>query len=181
MSSEVYLAVGYAAFLMASAGAIDLIAQHAHARSNRYRTAGFDYDPGLDVWTCPEGEYLHRVGLDHQRRVAHYRARAEVCNACRAKDECTDADTGREVARALDPWPHSEAGRFHRGIALAMMALAALILTLETVRNHEPNELALLAPALAFVIVVIARAGAVFRSTPSGFPDSSADPGAALR
>jgi hypothetical protein len=181
VAAEVYLALGYAAFLVAAAGLLDLMARHSHARSERYRTAGFDYDPGLDAWTCPEGEYLHRIGLDHERRVAHYRAKADVCNACPAKGECTDSDTGRTIARALDPWPHSEAGRFHRGIALAMMGLAALILALEAVRNHQPGELALLAPALAAVVAIIARASAVFRTTPTGFPDSSPDPGAVLR
>jgi hypothetical protein len=97
------------------------------------------------------------------------------------KSDCTDSDTGREIARALDPWPHSEAGRFHRGIALAMMALAALILALAAVRNHRADELALLAPGLAVVVVIMARASAVFRRAPSGFPDSAADPGPVVR
>jgi hypothetical protein len=61
------------------------------------------------------------------------------------------------------------------------MGLAALILALEAVRNHQPGELALLAPALAAVVAIIARASAVFRTTPTGFPDSSPDPGAVLR
>jgi len=181
VATEVYLALGYAAFLMAAAGLLDLMARHSHARSERYRTAGFDYDHGLDAWTCPEGQYLHRVGIDHQRRLAHYRARADVCNACPAKAECTDSDSGREIARALDPWPHSEAGRFHRGIALAMVGLAALILVLAAVRHHEPDELGLLVPATAAVAVIIGRASAAFRGTTSGFPDPAADPRSLVR
>ena len=45
-----------------------------------------------------------------------------------------------------------------------MMALATLILALAGVRNHGPNELALLAPAVAVVAVIIGRASAVFRA-----------------
>lgn len=175
MAAEVYLALGYGAFLMAAAGALDLMARHSHQRSDRYRTAGFEYDPGLDAWTCSESQHLHRVGLDHERRLAHYRAKANVCNSCPAKGDCTDSETGREIARALDPWPHSEAGRFHRGIALAMMALAAVILALALVRHHEPDALVLLGPTLGVVVAIIARASAVFRTTPSGFPGSVTD------
>ena len=54
-----------------------------------------------------------------------YRAKAHVCNACPRKDACTDSDHGREIVRPLDPWPHSEAGRFHRGISLLLVVLGA--------------------------------------------------------
>jgi hypothetical protein len=175
MSAEVYLAVGYALFLVITAGALDRMARHSHSRSDRYRTAGFEYDNRLDAWTCPQGEHLQRVGVDHELRLARYQARARVCNACPAKGGCTDSDTGRELARALDPWPHSEAGRFHRGIAVAMIGLAALILTIATVRNHEPSELALLVPALGIVTAILARAMGVFRAMPSGFPAGASE------
>ena len=35
---------------------------------------------------------------------------------------------GREIVRAVDPWPHSEAGRFHRGLSLLLVVLAGLVL-----------------------------------------------------
>lgn len=168
--TEVYLALGYAAFLMLAAGTLDLIARHSHARTARYRTAGFEYDHRLDVWTCPEGELLRHTAVDHDRRLARYRARAEVCNQCPAKAECTDSDSGREIARPLDPWPQSEAGRFHRGIAIAIMGLAAVILAIAAVRNHEQSQLALLAPALGVVLAILARASAAFRAAPAVFP-----------
>jgi hypothetical protein len=168
--TEVYLALGYAAFLMLAAGALDLTARHSHARTDRYRTAGFAYDHRLDIWTCPEGELLRHTGIDHDRRLARYRARADVCNQCPAKTECTDSDTGREIARPLDPWPHSEAGRFHRGIAVAIMCLAAVILAIAAVRNHEPSQLGLLAPGLGVVLLILARTSAAFRAGPAVFP-----------
>ncbi len=73
-----------------------------------------------------------------------YRARAHVCNSCPSKPSCTDSDRGREIVRPLDPWPHSEAGRFHRVIALLLVALSALILLVELARHHARSETALL-------------------------------------
>ncbi len=43
-----------------------------------------------------------------------------MCNTCPVKDACTVSHHGREVTRQLDPWPHSDSGRFHRGSALAV-------------------------------------------------------------
>ena len=52
--------------------------------------------------------------------------RRTSATAARARRRCTDSDRGREIVRPLDPWPHSEAGRFHRGLALMLVALALL-------------------------------------------------------
>ena len=112
VGAEVVLAGAYALFLVAVAGGLDLMARMSHERSHRYRTATFQYHPHLDAWECPEGEQLPRVETDHQRRIARYRARAHVCNGCRVKDECTDSFEGREIALPIDPWPHSDDGRF---------------------------------------------------------------------
>ncbi len=140
MSAEAILATGYAVFLMLAATGLDLLARHSHRRSARYRTAGFTFRPDLDLWECPEGQELHRVDTDHGRRLAHYRARPAVCNACPAKAECTDSDHGRQITRALDPWPHSEAGRFHRGVCVVLVVLAAVIAGLALIRSDGPAE-----------------------------------------
>ena len=118
IATESLLAAGYGLFLAVAALGLDALARHSHRRSELYRTGGFAYLEHLDAWDCPEGERLHRIDTDLHLRIARYRARAQVCNACHRKDECTDSDSGREVSRALDPWPHSEAGRFHRGMRL---------------------------------------------------------------
>ena len=55
------------------------------------------------------------------------------------------------MVRALDPWPHSGAGRFHRGISLVIMVIAALILVVEAVRNHDPLELVVLEPCFEWL------------------------------
>lgn len=100
-----------------------------------------------------------------------YRAKPSICNACPTKHRCTTSQDGREITRPLDPWPHSEAGRFHRGIALVLVALAGFVLVVEAIRHHEPAGLALLG-------VVAASAGALgwwltghLRRTPTNFPE----------
>lgn len=173
---EVLLAVGYAIFLLGAALGLDLLARHSHARSERYRTAGFTYHPSHDAWICPEDQLLVRSEVDHERRLVRYRGRPQICNYCPAKAECTDSDEGREVVRAMDPWPHSEAGRFHRGISLAVAVIAGLILAAEAVRNHASLELVILGVMLAVVALVAWHLHAAFRATPANFPAPRAVP-----
>jgi hypothetical protein len=151
VSVELLLAVGYAVFLTGGAFALEWLSAHTHRRAVRYRTAGFTYHPDHDHWICPEGEHLWPHELDRELRLVRYRARPQVCNACPSKSRCTDSDEGREIVKPLDPWPHSEAGRFHRAIALLLVAVSALVLVVELVRHHDPFELAVLAGALAVV------------------------------
>jgi hypothetical protein len=167
---EVFLAVGYATFLLGVAIGLDLLARHSYVRSERYRTAGFTYHPSHDAWICPEDQLLVRSEVDHKRRLVRYRGRPQICNYCPAKAECTDSDEGREVVRAMDPWPHSEAGRFHRGISLAVALIAGLILAAESIRNHAPLEFALLGAVLTVVALVAWHLHAAFRATPANFP-----------
>lgn len=176
MSTEAILAAAYSAFLVLAAGGLDLLARHSHRRSGRYRTAGFTFREDLDAWECPEGEYLRRLHLDQSRRIVRYRARAAACNACPAKARCTDSDLGREIVHHLDPWPHSEAGRFHRGICAMLAALGAVIAVLGLVRADAIGEVIPLAGVLGLATLVAARLFDSFRHAPSGFPVPAAHP-----
>jgi hypothetical protein len=167
---EVFLAVGYAIFLLGVAIGLDLLARHSYARSERYRTAGFTYHHAHDAWICPEDQLLLRSETDHGRRLIRYRGRPQICNHCPAKTDCTDSDDGREVVLAMDPWPHSEAGRFHRGISLVIVLLAALVLSVEALRNHAALELAVLVTVLVVVALTAWHLHAAFRATPANFP-----------
>jgi len=171
VSPEVLLAAGYAALLSGAAFALEWLSAHTHRRALRYRTAGFVYDEIHDHWLCPEGEHLWPREFDRERRLVRYRARAHVCNACPTKHRCTDSDDGREVVRSLDPWPHSEAGRFHRVIALVMVGLAALVLVVELARNHAPVEAALLVGLLVPAALAARWLLHDLRVHPTNFPE----------
>lgn len=145
MTGEVLLAAGYALALILAAFVLEWLSAHTHRRSLRYRTAGFTYDDEQDRWECPEGEGLWPHEFDEERRLVRYRAKPQTCNACPSKGRCTDSDRGREIVRPLDPWPHSEAGRFHRMLSLLLVGLGLMILVVEAVRHHAPEEGLLLA------------------------------------
>ena len=170
MHVEVILAAGYAAFLLCVAGGLDLLARRSHVRSERYRTAGFTYHPTHDAWICPEEQVLTRSEADHELRLVRYRGRPQICNHCPAKTDCTDSDEGREVVRAMDPWPHSEAGRFHRGISLAVVLVAGLILATEPFVTTPPSSWPFLASTLAIVALAAWRLHSAFRASPANFP-----------
>jgi hypothetical protein len=177
MTSEALLAGGYAGALLLGALALEWLSAHTHRRSLRYRTAGFTYHVTQDHWTCPEGEHLWPHEFDHERRLVRYRARAHICNRCPVKQHCTDSDQGRELVRPLDPWPHSEAGRFHRVISLMLVLLAAGILLLAVARNHQPAEAASLCALFALCLLAGRFLLRDLRAHPANFPDTAATHG----
>jgi hypothetical protein len=138
---EVILAATYAVFLAGVAFVLETLAQHSHKRSLSYRNSGFVYFQKLDLWECPAGRQLQRIDTDYQRRIVHYRAPPEACNACSLKNNCTDSDEGRLLKSHLDSWVESELRRFHRGISLVLLFLATIILVAEAVRNATPRDL----------------------------------------
>ena len=174
MNPEVVLSAGYAALLVAGAFGLEWLSAHTHRRSLRYRTAGFTYDETQDHWECPEGEHLWPHEFDHERRLVRYRAKAHICNGCPRKATCTDSDRGREIVRPVDPWPHSEAGRFHRGISLLMVVLAVLLLAVEGARHHAAPEAALLLGLVAAAALAAHRLLRDLRAHPSNFPTPTA-------
>jgi hypothetical protein len=171
--TEVWFAAGYSAFLVLCALGIEWLSAHTSRRALRWRTAGFTYDALHDRWWCPEGQDLWPHEFDDERRLVRYRAKPHICNRCPRKPDCTDSDRGREIVRPLDPWPHSEAGRFHRGLSLVLIVLAALIALLETARHHTAIEVVLLALLLGVTGLVGRLLLRDFRRHPSGFPASA--------
>ena len=180
MSGEVLMAGGYAAALVAAAFLLEWLSAHTHRRALRFRTAGFAYDDTHDHWTCPEGQHLWPHEFDHERRLVRYRAKAHICNGCPVKASCTDSEHGREVVRPLDPWPHSEAGRFHRVIALLMVGVAVLIVAAEAVRHHRPEEAALLLAVIGGALLAARWLARDVRAHPANFPDPTAAHGLRL-
>mgnify|MGYP001792232079 CR=1 FL=1 len=138
---EVMLAAAYATFLVGAAFVLERLARHSHQRSVRYRNSGFVYLQHVDSWECPAGQQLRRRETDYQHRIVYYRAPADTCNTCALKKNCTESNQGRALESRLDSWLESELRRFHRGISLALLLLATVILVAEAVRHAEPREL----------------------------------------
>ena len=169
LNPEVEIVGAYAVVLLAVAAVLDWLGQHTQRRSERFRTAGFRYQPQHDAWTCSQDEMLWPMEYDAERHLVRYRAKPSVCNACHVKPDCTDSLQGREVIRAVAPWPHSEAGRFHRGMSLVLVGLAAVLLLVAATRHPQPSTL-VLAPPMLFAILLGLRYSAHFRATPANFP-----------
>jgi transposase len=62
----------------------------------------FRYDPGKDVYVCPASELLRWRARTNTDRGTMYRAKAEACNACELKSQCTGSENGRTVYRPRD-------------------------------------------------------------------------------
>src|SRR5450631_52561 len=154
---EVVLAASYAVLLVAVAFILEVLARHSQKRSERYRNSGFVYFQKMDLWECPAGRQLLRTETDYQRRIVHYRAPANACNACSLKNNCTDSNDGRLLKSRLDSWIESELRRFHRGISLVLLLLATLILVAETVLHAELRELFLVGGLLFLIGLAEAR------------------------
>ena len=175
---EVALVGGYAVALLAVAAVLDWLGQHTQRHSERFRTAGFHYHPEQDAWICPQDQVLWPIEHDAELGLVRYRAKPSVCNACPIKPDCTSSPHGREVTRAVLSWPHSEAGRFHRGLSLVLVGLAALMIVVAAARHPEPWTLVLALPLL-LAVSLGHRFSAHFRDTPANFPART--PGTELR
>jgi hypothetical protein len=166
---EVLLAAAYAVFLVIVATVLERLARHSHRRSEQLPVAGFKYHEEPDHYECPAGQHLKRQETDRHQRVVRYQAPGHICNKCSFKINCTDSDTGREIERQLDSWLDSELQRFHRGISLALIFLAVLILVIEMVRHNRLGELAMLSTLLAPIGAMGSRlARSYFREQTSG-------------
>jgi hypothetical protein len=171
MTAPVALVCCYALFLLLVAYGFDRMAQRTAARSQRWRTGSFRYHSDHDAWTCPEDQWLWPTSFDPEQRIVRYRAKPSVCNSCPVKSSCTTSAHGREVSREVDPWPHSEAGRFHRGISCCIATLAVLLPAGMLLSRPPLAGLALLLVTMAGGIGALVPLARHLWKTPSGFPE----------
>jgi len=163
---EVFLAAGYALFLVALATVLERIARHSYRRTDQLETVGFMYHPEMDRWQCPVGTHLVRIHT-HEHRIARYRAPAHACNSCRIKRDCTDSNQGREIEHNLDLWVRTGIGGFHAGISLALLLLAALLILIEAMRYPQPPALLIFIGLVSLVLLLCVRALREFRRLPA--------------
>ncbi|MCV7383750.1 hypothetical protein H7K14_07855 [Mycolicibacter longobardus] len=167
----VWLVAGYALLLLSFAWGFDRMAKRTSERAAQWRTGKFVYHDDHDAWKCPEDQWLWPTSFDPENRVMRYRATPSICNACPVKDTCTTSGHGREISRAVDPWPHSETGRFHRGIACAVAGFGIVLPVATLFVNHSAADVLVLATTVAVV-----GAGSIpllrhLWNTPSNAPD----------
>ncbi|CCH80438.1 conserved membrane hypothetical protein [Nostocoides japonicum T1-X7] len=170
---------GYALVLLGLAWAIDRLGARSAVRSARWRTGSFVYHEDHDAWKCHEDQWLWPASFDPDKRVVRYQGQHAICGRCPAKSECSPTPGPREITRQVDPWPHSEAGRFHRGIALVVAGAAAFLVgaTLAGVLvGGDPSAIDLVALVSTLVVVLLGGIPLARHlwSTPSGFPESFA-------
>lgn len=146
-STSAWLVAAYAVILLGVAWGFDRMARGASARALRSRTGKFMYHEDHDAWRCPEDQWLWPTSFDPANRVMRYRAKPSVCNSCPVKSTCTTSDHGREVNRDVDPWPHSEAGQFHRGIACVVAGLALVLVLATLIGQHGSGDILVLMTA----------------------------------
>jgi hypothetical protein len=171
VDTAVWLTAGYAVFLVLVAHGFDHLARATARRSDRWRTGSFVYHADHDAWVCPQDQWLWPVSFDADNRVMRYRATPTVCNACPVKASCTTSSKGREITREVDPWPHSEAGRFHRGIACTIAVLAGLLPLAALVTERDALDAGVLLATIAVSGVAGIPLVRHFWNTPDGFPE----------
>ncbi|MGA8185340.1 MAG: hypothetical protein WB819_17050 [Terriglobia bacterium] len=165
--TEVLMASGYALFLVLVALMLEWLAKHSHRRSEQMRVTGFKYHSEFDHWECPTGQLLHRHSVEHQQNIVRYRAIGHICNCCHKKPDCTDSDEGREIEHRVDSWVQSEIRHYHRGISLAILLLAALILLAQVWWFKGTQDRLLTGGMLVVIGALGARLLAGFRSSPT--------------
>jgi hypothetical protein len=166
-----WLVAGYALFLLAAAWGFDLLARRASHGAHRWRSGGFVYHPDHDAWQCPTERWLWPTSFDPAHRVMRYRAKPVVCNTCPVKAQCTSSDHGREISRQVDPWPFSEAGRFHRGISCVVATLAMLMPIGQAVLQHTAADLLVLGSVVAITATASAPLFRHLWRTPVSAPE----------
>lgn len=167
----VWFAVVYGAFLLLLAHILDRLARRTAKRTNDWRSGGFTYHENHDAWVCPEDQWLWPISFDPDSRVMRYRANPTVCNSCPVKETCTTSDHGRQIGRNIDPWPNSEAERFHRGIACVVVVLGLIWPLAAMLQDRTSLELAVLGAGVAAIALGSLPLWSHLRRSPAGFPD----------
>jgi len=165
------LVAGYALILVGIAWSFDAMARRASAQAARWRTGQFVYHPDHDAWMCPQDQWLWPTSFDPQHRLMRYRALPAVCNNCPVKSSCTTSAHGREISRELDPWPHSDAGRFHRGIACAVAGFGVVLPAATLIASHSVADVLILVSTMVIVVIAGLPLARHLWNTPTNAPE----------
>lgn len=171
-SVTVLLVSAYAAVLLVVAWLFDHMGRKSAHRSAEWRTGNFVYHDDQDAWRCHEDQWLWPASFDPDKRVIRYQGQHAICGRCPAKEECSPTPGPRELTRQLDPWPHSEAGRFHRGISLAVGVVAIFMSTAMLLGAKNAADYIVLSATIFVSLVATVPLARHLWDTPSNFPES---------
>ena len=68
-------------------------------REGFFSESRFRYDPDRDVYICPAGAELKRVGRKASRRGIDYGAAPSICKSCHLRTQCTRSKRRRTIRR----------------------------------------------------------------------------------
>lgn len=74
---------------------------YTRSKNGRFGECCFRYDAQLDVYWCPAGESLKRLGYRAEEDAVRYRAQAKTCATCCVRALCTSARLGRTIQRPV--------------------------------------------------------------------------------
>lgn len=166
-----WLMAGYGLLMVMVAWGFDRMARHGAIRSAAWRTDNFVYHDDHDAWKCHEDQWLWPVAFDPDKRVIRYQGQHAICGRCPAKQQCSPTPGPRELTRPIDPWPHSESGRFHRGIALAVCLMGALLPLLQLAASHDGSETLLLLSVVALALAAALPLARHLWHQPDDYPE----------
>ena len=168
---NVWLVAVYALIMLAVAWVVDVLGSRSARHSMSWRHADFVYHDDVDGWRCHEDQWLWPTAFDPDKRVIRYEGAHAICGRCPSKDSCSPTPGPREITRPVDPWPYSDAGRFHRGVGLVIACVGVFIPLLLMVAFHATGELIVLGTTTVIVIVTgVLPLARHLRSTPDNAP-----------
>lgn len=169
--ATVVLVCGYSLLLQAVAWLLDRMGARSSVRSAAWRTGNFVYHDDQDAWKCHQDQWLYPASFDPDKRVIRYQGQHAVCVRCPAKQQCSPTPGPREITRAIDPWPHSEAGRFHRGLSLCVAVIAALMPAFMLLGAKNDADVVCLLAVLGTALFSGYPLARHLWQTPSNFPE----------
>ena len=150
---SVWLISAYALIMLAAAWVVDVLGSRSARHSMSWRHSDFVYHDDVDGWRCHEDQWLWPTAFDPDKRVIRYEGAHAICGRCPSKDSCSPTPGPREITRPVDPWPYSDAGRFHRGVGLVIACVGVFIPVLLMVAFHATGDLIVLGTTTVVVIV----------------------------
>lgn len=131
-----YLAC-YAGVILVISWLVWFISKLVADRSWTWRHGNFRYQPHNDSWLCPQDQSLWPQSADPEHHLVLYSAQPSVCQSCPVKKECIDVSPVKKIVRNTQAWPHTQSGKFHNIICIAITLCSMFLAVASIVINHH--------------------------------------------